>query len=612
MLLAILASVTVFVVYVLTLCPTVYVEGSGELIGAVCRLGTPHPPGYPLYCLLGRLVCAVLPLSSPARTVNVFTALTAAAAAGVLSAFLRSRGLGRWPAFSAALLLGFSQTYWGQAVVAEVYGLAVLFLVLALWAGLYAVARPEPGRLLLASYVMGMGLLAHLHQALLWPGLAAMLMWRLTGLRQRLQAIGLIGLGGLAGYSLVAYLPLRSGRGTAFHWGDISTAGQLWDHLAVAIYRSSFFALPPAAMLANAQRWLSAAYAEIHPLAVPVCLLGIWVLWRRDRPLTVALWALLACNLIIVVNYHRDPNGIVVFFLPSFLVMSIWAAAALDWLQQRAGYAAGTVFAVLLPMASMAENWNHADRSDSRLVKEYGLDILAGLPPDAVLLAEGDDAAFAVDYLMRMKGLRPDVTLYNRQGRGTDLLSGETLQLPAAQQARIRQQLEAELLRETDRPVYFLMARGIPAPEYAFMPDGLAYRAVANAETSGPGPPPKLNPVVLNEQTKDPWARKIQSNYWFMLGEHARARDDRSRAVQAYEEAGRIAHDSRTARYNVAVGLLRCGQVEAAQRHALAAQQLDPWMPAPYFLLARLKAMQGRHEEARHLHTRALELRPQP
>ena len=67
--------------YVLTLCPTVYVEGSGELIGATYLLGTAHPTGYPLFCLGGRLFAAVLPWGNPAFKINLFTACTAASAA---------------------------------------------------------------------------------------------------------------------------------------------------------------------------------------------------------------------------------------------------------------------------------------------------------------------------------------------------------------------------------------------------------------------------------------------------------------------------------------------------------------------------------------------------
>ena len=71
------AAALSLVVYLQTLCPTVYVEGSGELIGATYLLGTPHPTGYPLFCLLGRLIAVLLPLSSPALEVNAASAFSA-------------------------------------------------------------------------------------------------------------------------------------------------------------------------------------------------------------------------------------------------------------------------------------------------------------------------------------------------------------------------------------------------------------------------------------------------------------------------------------------------------------------------------------------------------
>jgi len=47
------AAAIPFAAYLLTLCPTVYVGDSGELTTAAATLGIPHPPGYPLYVLLG-------------------------------------------------------------------------------------------------------------------------------------------------------------------------------------------------------------------------------------------------------------------------------------------------------------------------------------------------------------------------------------------------------------------------------------------------------------------------------------------------------------------------------------------------------------------------------
>ncbi len=74
LLLILLISLTV---YIVTLCPTVYVGDSGELITACFHLGVPHPPGYPLYCILGK-VFTLLPFANIACRVNLASALLAA------------------------------------------------------------------------------------------------------------------------------------------------------------------------------------------------------------------------------------------------------------------------------------------------------------------------------------------------------------------------------------------------------------------------------------------------------------------------------------------------------------------------------------------------------
>jgi hypothetical protein len=42
-------------IYVYTLSPTLTFGDSGELITAAYWLGIAHPPGYPIWCLLGKL-----------------------------------------------------------------------------------------------------------------------------------------------------------------------------------------------------------------------------------------------------------------------------------------------------------------------------------------------------------------------------------------------------------------------------------------------------------------------------------------------------------------------------------------------------------------------------
>ena len=77
---AVVVAVVAFGVYLKTLAPTVSFFDSGELIAAAYTLGVAHPPGYPLYVLVGWLF-AQLPLGSVAYRLNVMSACFAALAA---------------------------------------------------------------------------------------------------------------------------------------------------------------------------------------------------------------------------------------------------------------------------------------------------------------------------------------------------------------------------------------------------------------------------------------------------------------------------------------------------------------------------------------------------
>jgi len=64
-------------VYLRTLTPTVPFWDSGEFIATSFILGLPHPPGNPVYTMLGR-VMSLIPIGSVAWKVNFMSALASA------------------------------------------------------------------------------------------------------------------------------------------------------------------------------------------------------------------------------------------------------------------------------------------------------------------------------------------------------------------------------------------------------------------------------------------------------------------------------------------------------------------------------------------------------
>src|SRR5213593_1784778 len=128
---ALALSLAVFAIYALGACRTIYVGDSGELVTAVHLLGIPHPSGYPLYVLLGKLWTLLIPLGSVAFRMSLFSAACASGACAALYGL--GRGLSLRPAAAAfgAAMLAVAPSFWAEANIQRVYALNALVVVLA-------------------------------------------------------------------------------------------------------------------------------------------------------------------------------------------------------------------------------------------------------------------------------------------------------------------------------------------------------------------------------------------------------------------------------------------------------------------------------------------------
>ncbi len=225
-----LLGVGVFVValglYLKTQASTVSFWDCGEFIACSYILGVPHPPGAPLYVLLGRLF-TLIPLHEVAWRVTLMSAL--ASALGIWCVYLSAVALARRAlggvaqtpfgdgrdlsclcgAGLAALVLATSYTYWFNAVEAEVYGYSIFFACLSLWLILYWEGTQHGAGndrfLLLIAYLFGLGGGIHLLCLLTIPSLL-ILAWYADAKLRRLIVV-LLGLGVWSGVWLVLLGP---------------------------------------------------------------------------------------------------------------------------------------------------------------------------------------------------------------------------------------------------------------------------------------------------------------------------------------------------------------------------------------------------------------------
>lgn len=143
-------------VYVMTMEPTGSLWDTGEFISTAYRLQIPHPPGAPLFVLLGRFfiilfgdnpVTAALAvnfmsaLSSGATILFLFWTITHFARKLILQLHKEQSDLNPNQVIAAisagvvgALAYTFSDSFWYSAVEGEVYALSSLFTAIVFWA----------------------------------------------------------------------------------------------------------------------------------------------------------------------------------------------------------------------------------------------------------------------------------------------------------------------------------------------------------------------------------------------------------------------------------------------------------------------------------------------
>lgn len=189
------AAVWLFIlgIYAHTAAPTVSFWDCGEFIAACATLGVPHPPGAPLYTMVGRIFSMIPFYEDIAARINFVSALCSSLAAlfGYLVAvrFLRlwfgsdasvfSRTLIYAGAACGALLLAFGKTEWSNSVEAEVYALAMLIFFVVLWLALIYREHQDSytaDRILLAAvFLTFLGIGVHMTTFLIMPAAAIML-----------------------------------------------------------------------------------------------------------------------------------------------------------------------------------------------------------------------------------------------------------------------------------------------------------------------------------------------------------------------------------------------------------------------------------------------------
>ncbi|MEE9207228.1 MAG: DUF2723 domain-containing protein [Gemmatimonadota bacterium] len=201
---ALLMSVTIFGLYLLTLAPSTAFWDTSEYIATARIMGLPHPPGNPLFVLLGRVWILLLGWTGleVAARINVLSAFMSAAAAffwfltvmRIWAHFSPRRSIALVAAALAVLLSATAFTVWTQSNVNEkVYTVSILFVALISYLAMVWEDHSDTFRgdrlIILVAFLLGLGATNHqmslmpiiaLGVFLLWHSWRTLLRWKLV------------------------------------------------------------------------------------------------------------------------------------------------------------------------------------------------------------------------------------------------------------------------------------------------------------------------------------------------------------------------------------------------------------------------------------------------
>ncbi len=500
-------GIGLFLIYTAGACPTIYVGDSGELVTAVYVLGIPHPSGYPLYVLVGKLWTLALPVGSIAYRMSLMSAACAAAACVGIFAACRRAGLTSAAAAFAGLAAAFGPSFWAEANVQRVYGLNAVAVALATVSAFSWHRDRRPRWLILAFLICGVGATNHTFMAVYAVALATFAVLVERSLLRRPGPL----LAGAAAFAVgllpYVYLPLRSRADPPLDWGNPET---LSATIAVVLRRDFWdraWLEGPKDLVPISLDYLRSLGPELLWAGAPLAVLGVLIGRRRGWPVLLPL--LVMAGNFAAVALHGSRSDIFIwhrYYIPSYLMGAVLAGMGGQALMERLPRNV-RLLPLALPLLTAVVTFHQFDRSRYVVAEDFSRTLLETLPPGVHLAANDDNILFVLMYLHLVEGMRPDVDLILQGVGGAEL-------------PPLHFDPDSDPLFLTHDPNWRIAGLRL-------VPVGLVFQTVREGRLP---PPPALSKERLDGEDdprvpKDYLTRNLIGQFHYMLGLTFQARD---------------------------------------------------------------------------------------
>ncbi len=432
-----LSTAAVFLIYWSTTYPGVAGGDSGELIINAHSLGVAHPPGYPLYTLLGHIM-TWLPFGRVAWRVNLLSALLDGLAAGLLFRLSWRITKDAWAAALSCGLYAFSPLIWSYAVTAEVFPLNNFFIAVLLnIAWTFSIDNRRWQTAGLAFFISGLALTNHHTFFFVAAPILVWMLWCLRGQKSFLKKLIYFSFLGAIGLSPYLYLFWAGSRWLAISWGETGT----WEGFITHVLRQEYGTFRLAISNEQSQFWpafkiyFQTVFKQLLGLGATLLMFGgFFLAFRKNKSSEnttrnfYLLTVLIFCFYLFTFHFLSNLNlaeplylGIMErFWQQPHFFLCLWVgtcfAAFFFILKEKnicpRGLKPSLVIALITIQIGL--NYQTQDQHENEFLEQAGRQILGSLPPSAIFMPLGDADFGITRYLQTCEGLRSDVKIISR------------------------------------------------------------------------------------------------------------------------------------------------------------------------------------------------------
>lgn len=453
-----LSGFILFIIYLITLAPSVVQIDAGELAAVQATLGIAHPTGYPLFTIIGFLFSKLpLPFSTIFQ-LNILASIWCASAVVIFILAIKNistKEIQNLPSkpekksrkkmdvrienldspipeiikttaiIFAGFVVGLNKTFWTQSTSVEVYSLHAFLICLIIFFAIKAYQSNYSGKFfsfknpwLLLSIALALGFANHMTTLLILPGIAYLYFSKFqfnkpafTNLLFMVTSfIGLLTI-------FYLYLPLRAAQQPDINWGNTTDLDKILRHISGKQYQVWIFSSIEASKKQLAY-FINNFPSEFTFILIPA-LLGLFNSFKYSKKISVFFLICFISTVLYSINY--DISDIDSYFLLAYISVgyfSFWGVIKIFNLIKVESQKIKITLALsaLILILHFGFTFGKVNQSGIYVYEDYSKTLINSVPKNAIILSyQWDYFLSASYYFQNVESFRKDVAIVDKE-----------------------------------------------------------------------------------------------------------------------------------------------------------------------------------------------------